>query len=80
LRPVQTNSLRPYLENTQHKNRADRVFQVVERLPSKCEVLSSNPSTTKNINEKKKKKTADPVSTNEPGMVVCACHLSYAGG
>jgi hypothetical protein len=40
---------------------------VVERLPSKCEVLSSNPSTTKNINEKKKKKTADPVSTNEPG-------------
>jgi hypothetical protein len=27
-------------------NRAGRVAQVVDRLPSKCEALSSNPSTT----------------------------------
>jgi hypothetical protein len=33
--------------------RACRVVQVVEHLPSKCEPMSSNPSTT---NEKKKKK------------------------
>jgi hypothetical protein len=31
--------------------------QVGERLPSKCEALRSNPSTTKKKKKKKKKKT-----------------------
>jgi hypothetical protein len=39
-----------YLKNNKRK-RAGGMAQVVELLPSKCEALSSNPSTT----EKKKK-------------------------
>jgi hypothetical protein len=35
--------MRPYLKDTQHKNRAGMVAQVLELLPSKCEALSSNP-------------------------------------
>jgi hypothetical protein len=50
-RTVWANSLRPYLENAQHKKRAGRVAQVVELLPNKSEVLNSIPSNTK----KKKK-------------------------
>jgi hypothetical protein len=38
------------------QNRAGRVVQVVESLPSKCEVLSSNPSTIKK-KEREKLKT-----------------------
>jgi hypothetical protein len=38
----------PYLKNiSPHIQRVDRVVQVVEHLSSKCEALSSNPSTTK---------------------------------
>jgi hypothetical protein len=37
---------RPYLKNNKTK-RAGGVTQVVEYLPSKCKVLSSNPSTKK---------------------------------
>jgi hypothetical protein len=39
---------RPYLENTQYKKRAG-VAQVLEHLPTKCEALTSNPSTAKKI-------------------------------
>jgi hypothetical protein len=46
---------RPYLENTKHKNRAGRVAQVVQCLPSKCEDLSSNPSTAKINTENKER-------------------------
>jgi hypothetical protein len=48
--------LRPYLEKTQDKKRADGVSQVVECLPSKHEALSSNPINTKKKKKKKKKK------------------------
>jgi hypothetical protein len=44
--------VRPYLKNTQHKNRAGREAHVVKYLPSKCEALSLNPITAK----KKKRK------------------------
>jgi hypothetical protein len=47
LKPAWATKPRPYLKNTQYKKGAGRVTQVVECLPSKCEVLSSNPSTTK---------------------------------
>jgi hypothetical protein len=40
-----------------HSPRAGGVLQVLQRLPSKCEALSSNPSTAK-----KKKKTKNPQS------------------
>jgi hypothetical protein len=43
--------MRPYLEKYLTHKRAGGVAQVIECLPSKCEALSSNPST-----EKKKKK------------------------
>jgi hypothetical protein len=33
------------------ENGADRVAQVVEQLPSKCEALSSNPNTAKKENQ-----------------------------
>jgi hypothetical protein len=39
--------MRPCLENTQYKKRADEVAYVVEHLTSKCEALSSSPRTTK---------------------------------
>jgi hypothetical protein len=39
--------MRSYLENTQYKTRAGGVTQAVARLPSKHEVLSSNPNTAK---------------------------------
>jgi hypothetical protein len=42
--------MRLYLKNTQNKNRAGRVAQAVERLPSKCQT-SVLP---KNKNKKKK--------------------------
>jgi hypothetical protein len=38
--------LTPYLKNTKHKKRVDKVAEVVERLPSKREATSINPSTT----------------------------------
>jgi hypothetical protein len=41
--------------------RAGEVSQVVEHLPSKCEALSSNPSTAKK-KKKKKKKEKNPIS------------------
>jgi hypothetical protein len=41
--------MRPCLENTQYKKRADEVAYVVEHLTSKCEALSSSPRTTKKI-------------------------------
>jgi hypothetical protein len=41
---------KPYLENNQSK-RAGGIAQVVEHLGSKCETLSSNPSTAKNISK-----------------------------
>jgi hypothetical protein len=34
------------LKKTHHKKRAGDVAQVIEHLPSECEELSSNPSTT----------------------------------
>jgi hypothetical protein len=34
------------------EKRGGRVAQVVECLPSKCEALNSNPSATKNRNER----------------------------
>jgi hypothetical protein len=43
--------MRSYLKNTQHKNRADRGAQVVEQLYTNHEVLSSNPTITKKLNE-----------------------------
>jgi hypothetical protein len=43
----QAKSMKPYLKNNQTKNRAGGVAQVVACLPSKCESLSSNPSTSK---------------------------------
>jgi hypothetical protein len=36
--------------------RAGEVSQVVEHLPSKCEALSSNPSTAKKKKKKKEKR------------------------
>jgi hypothetical protein len=45
--------LRPYLEKNPSQKKAGGVTQVVDRLLSKCEALSSNSSTTK---KKKKKK------------------------
>jgi hypothetical protein len=48
-------STRTYLENST-QNRAGRVAQVVEHLPSKCEALSSNSSNKKNKKEKRSKK------------------------
>jgi hypothetical protein len=44
--------MRPYLENTQDKNRTSGVVQVIECLPCKCKALSSNPSTTKKERKK----------------------------
>jgi hypothetical protein len=42
---VQSQFVRPYLEKTHHKKRFGEVAQAVRvRLPSKHEVLSSNPS------------------------------------
>jgi hypothetical protein len=46
-KPAQAKVMRPYLENTQHKNRARGMVQVAESLPSKPEALSSNPSAAK---------------------------------
>jgi hypothetical protein len=43
--------MRPNLENTQQKKRAGRVAQEVQHLPSKCEALSSNSSTTHTTSE-----------------------------
>jgi hypothetical protein len=50
---AQTKSRRTYLQSKlkKEKERAGRVAQVVEHLPSKCEALSSNSSIVK----KKKK-------------------------
>jgi hypothetical protein len=45
-----------HLKNNPTEKRAGRVAQVIECLPSKCETLSSNPSTIK----KKKKKNRKP--------------------
>jgi hypothetical protein len=42
------------ISNT-HKKRTDRVVQVVEHLSSKCEALSSNPSTAQKTKTKTKK-------------------------
>jgi hypothetical protein len=40
--------MRPYLEKKKKNiNRTGRVAQVLEQLPSKCEVLGSNSSTAK---------------------------------
>jgi hypothetical protein len=44
--------LRLYLKKTHHTE----LVEVVHYLPSKCAALSSNPSTAKTINQKKKKK------------------------
>jgi hypothetical protein len=42
-----------YLENTQHKKkRAERVTQMVEYLPSKCEALNSNPRMARKIKKR----------------------------
>jgi hypothetical protein len=41
--------MRPYFEKNSSQNRAGGEAQVIEHLPSKCEVLSSNTSTTKKI-------------------------------
>jgi hypothetical protein len=48
------------------------VAQVVQHLPSKCEALSSNPSTTK----KKKKKN----EKNQKGHGGPWCNPGYVGG
>jgi hypothetical protein len=50
LKPSQANSSRDPI--TQHKKRV----QVVERLPCKCEALSSNPSTAQNSSPQNKNK------------------------
>jgi hypothetical protein len=54
--------VRPYLENTQHNKRAEGVTQVVERLPTKGEFLSSNPRT------RKKKALQDSVCSHVGGL------------
>jgi hypothetical protein len=41
--------MRPYLENTQHKNKTGRVTQGVEHLPNNCETMSSKPGFTKKM-------------------------------
>jgi hypothetical protein len=63
---------------------------VVEHLPSKCETLSSNCSTTKKVNKRKKKIKQDckvfplqniPVKKNmELGTGSSHCNPSYSGG
>jgi hypothetical protein len=40
--------MKPYLKKIQHNKRAGGVTQAIECLPSKCETLSSNPTTIKN--------------------------------
>jgi hypothetical protein len=45
-RPAQAKA-RSYLKKSDtHTKRVGRVYQMVEHLPSKCEALNSNPSTT----------------------------------
>jgi hypothetical protein len=55
-RPAQTNSSQdPISKIPNRKKRAGGVDQEVEHLPSKCEILSSNPSIKKKKKEKEKK-------------------------
>jgi hypothetical protein len=73
LKPAQANSLRdpiskiPNTHTHTHKtkNRADRAAQEEQCLPSKCETLSSNPSTIK----KKKKKKNQPREHNQSWLL-----------
>jgi hypothetical protein len=51
------------------------VAPVVKSLPSKCEALSSNPSTDKKKKKRKKKK-----KTTWQAPVAHACNSSYLGG
>jgi hypothetical protein len=45
--------MKPYLKNTQHKTGLAALAQVIQSLPSKHAVLSSNPSTAKKENNVK---------------------------
>jgi hypothetical protein len=64
---------RPYLKNNKTK-RAGGVTQVVEYLPSKCKVLSSNPSTKKKgkVSGPKERRVA-PFST---GLSASGCGVA----
>jgi hypothetical protein len=45
--------MRPYLEKKQHKTELAEWLKVVECLSSKCEALSSNPSTEREREKEK---------------------------
>jgi hypothetical protein len=46
--------MRPYLEKKQHKTELAEWLKVVECLSSKCEALSSNPSTERERERKRR--------------------------
>lgn len=59
--------MRPYLRST-NAERSGSMTQVTAHLPSKQEVLSSNPSPTRSTTKKKKKKKEKEAKSRQRGV------------